>query len=40
MKLMTKAIEKKFEKKPMYSSDGKGLDAEIIVRFFYPYGRG
>lgn len=40
MKLMTKAIEKKFEKKPMYSSDGKGLEAEIIVRYFNPYGRG
>ena len=40
MKLMTKAIEKKFKKRPLYSSDGKGMEAEIIVRYFNPYGRG
>lgn len=40
MKLMTKAIEKKLEKRNLYSSDGKGLEAEVIVRYFYPYGRG
>lgn len=40
MKLMTKAIEKKFEKFPFYSQDGKGMDAEVLVKFFNPYGSG
>ena len=34
MKLMTKAIEKKFEKFPMYSQDGKGMEAEVVVKYF------
>lgn len=34
MKLMTKAIEKKFEKFPLYSQDGKGQDAEVVVKYF------
>lgn len=40
MKLMTKAIEKKFEKFPMLSQDGKGQEAEVVVKFFNPCGRG
>lgn len=40
MKLITKAIEKKLEKYPLYSQDGKGEDADIICKFFNPYGRG
>lgn len=40
MKLMTKAIEKKFEKFPLYSQDGMGEEAEVVVKFFNPYGRG
>ena len=36
MKLMTKEIEKKASKFPIYSQDEKGLDAEIIVKFFDP----
>lgn len=40
MKLMTKAIEAKARKFPMKSQDGKGGDAEVIVKFFYPYGSG
>lgn len=36
MKLVTKAIEKTFAKYPLYSQDGKGMDAVIIVKFFTP----
>ena len=38
MQLMTKEIEKKALKFPFYSQDEKGLDAEIIVKFFDPTG--
>lgn len=40
MKLITKAIERKLEKHPFGSQDGKGKDAEVLVKFFYPYGSG
>lgn len=40
MKLITKQIEKKFEKYPIYSQDGKGLEAEVVVKFFNPCGVG
>ena len=40
MKLMTKAIEKAIEKAPLYSKDGQGKNAEVIVKYFYPYGTG
>ena len=37
MQLMTKEIEKKAEKYPLGSQDGKEVDAEIIVKFFHPF---
>lgn len=40
MKLITKEIEKKLLKAPLYSKDGQGTNAEVIVKFFYPYGSG
>ena len=40
MKLLTKAIEKKLTRYPLYSQDGRGKDADIICKFFNPYGRG
>jgi len=40
MKLLTKAIEKKLEKYPLYSQDGKGDNANIICKFFNPMGSG
>ena len=40
MKLLTKAIEKKLEKYPLYSQDGKGDNADIICKFFNPMGEG
>ena len=33
---ITKALEKKFEKNPLYSKDGQGLNAKVIVKFFMP----
>ena len=38
MKLITKEIEKKLNNTPIYSKDGQGVDAEIIVKFFNPCG--
>lgn len=38
MKLITKEIERKLEKAPIYSKDGQGKDAEIICKFFTPWG--
>lgn len=40
MKLMTKELEKKFEKYPFDSRDDKGLDSEVIVKYFNPCGAG
>lgn len=34
MKLITAAIEKKLIAHPMHSQDDKGMDAEILVKFF------
>lgn len=36
MKLLTKEIEKRFLKYPLYSQDGKGFDARVIAYFFSP----
>ena len=38
MKLMTKAIENKLAKYPIYSQDGKGDAAKVICKFFPPWG--
>lgn len=38
MKLMTKEIEKRLERHPFYSSGGKGMESEVIVKFFAPIG--
>ena len=38
MKLLTKAIEKKLEKFPLKSQDGRGLDAKVVCKFFSPVG--
>lgn len=40
MKLMTKELEKKFEKYPLYSQDDKGGDAIVLVKYFSPVGVG
>lgn len=36
MKLLTKAIEKKLAKYPLYSQDGK-TEKDVVVKFFNPY---
>lgn len=33
MKLMPKELEKKFEKYPLYSQDGMGGRAKVLVKF-------
>ena len=38
--LMTKELEKAFEKYPLDSQDGLIEDAEVIVKYFNPYGAG
>ena len=40
MKLLTKEIISKFEKHPFHSQDGKGMDAEVLVKYFNPCGSG
>lgn len=40
MKLITKELEKKFEKYPIYSQDSNGDNAKIICKFFNPCGVG
>lgn len=40
MLLMTKELEKKFEQYPIGSQDGLMEDAEVIVKYFNPAGRG
>ena len=39
-KLMNKGIEQKFKKYPLYSQDGKGMNAKVVVKYFNPYGSG
>lgn len=40
MKLITKELEKKFKKYPLYSQDGLGGNAKVIAKFFNPVGAG
>ena len=38
--LMTKELEKQLSKYPIGSQDGKGEDADVIVKYFNPCGAG
>lgn len=40
MLLMTKELEKKFEKYPFGSQEELLEDAEVVVKYFNPFGRG
>lgn len=40
MKLMTKEIARKLTARPIHSTDGKGFDAEVVVKYFNPTGAG
>lgn len=37
MRLMTKELEKALKQYPIGSQDGKGMDAQVIVKYFNPY---
>lgn len=39
-KLWTKEVENRAVKYPLYSQDGKGMEAAVIAKFFNPYGAG
>lgn len=36
MKLLTKTLEKQLQKYPLYSQDGKGDGAKVLIKFFTP----
>ena len=38
VRLITKEIEKKFQKHPFRSQDKKGIDATVLVKYFTPWG--
>ena len=38
MKMITKEIEKKMARYPLYSQDGKGDEAVVLFKAFNPYG--
>lgn len=38
MKLMTKDLETRFERFPLYSQESKGFDAYVVVKYFNPFG--
>lgn len=40
MKLLTEELEKKLKRFPLYSQDGKGDEAIVVLKFFNPYGMG
>lgn len=40
MKLMTEELKEKFKQFPLRSQDGKGMDAEVVVKYFNPISAG
>ena len=40
MQLMTPEIEQKLKDYPLYSQDGKGDEAQVVVKYFNPVGAG
>ena len=40
MKLWNKELERKAKRYPLYSQEGKGTNAKILVKYFNPYGAG
>lgn len=40
MKLLTKGIIEKFKSHPIGSQDGKGMETEVLVKYFNPCGPG
>ena len=40
MELLTNKIIKKFEEYPLYSQEDKGMESEVVVKYFNPCGTG
>ena len=40
MLLMTKELEKQFAEYPLYSQEDKGMNSEVVVKYFNPCGIG
>ncbi len=40
MQLMTADPKEKFKNFPLMSQDGKGMGAEVVVKYFNPIGAG
>lgn len=40
MELWTEELEQKAINFPLYSQDGKGMQAKVLVKYFNPYGAG
>lgn len=40
MQLMTQELEQKLKNYPLYSQDGKGDKAEVVIKYFNPVGCG
>ena len=40
MKMITKKIEKQLERYPLYSQEGKGDDAKVLIKYFTPWTSG
>lgn len=40
MKLMTKEIENELIKHPIYSQEALGMESEVVVKYFNPFGPG
>lgn len=40
MQLMTPEIEQELKDYPLYSQDGKGDEAQVVVKYFNPVGAG
>ena len=40
MLLMAKELEKQFVEYPLYYQEDKGMDSEVVVKYFNPCGIG
>ena len=40
MELINKELIEKFKKYPLYSQEDKGMDSEVVVKYFSPCGAG
>ena len=40
MELMSKELMEKFKKYPLYSQEDKGMESDVVVKYFNPCGAG